>query len=537
MLNYVITMAISAFFVPHYLGGVFGLDALRHGPSDIFVGIAVIAVLAAINVRGAQESALVNVGLAVADFATQVLLVGLGIVLVLSPDTLVSNVHLGIAPTWKDFFLSIPVAMIAYTGIETISNMAEEAKDETKTIPAAIKRVVVAVFAIYALLPAIALSALPVHQDKSGHYYTLLGRPESQGGFAGDPVLGVVKHPTSGRCSTSRRSTSACSPRRSCSSRRTQASSACRASSTRWACIARSPTGCVSCTRSTAPPYLAIMIFSVVACLALIPGQADFLGNVYAFGAMLSFTIAHIAVIRLRLTEPDRPRPYRGPGIIKIAGRPLPLFAVLGAMGTGLAWVVVTVLHLGVAAAGIGWLALGVLAYVAYRHKLGLNLTDTVKVAIPHPVIEHEAEYDSVLVAFEGDRYVPQAIATAVKLASHKRRAVTCSSPRRCRASSPLDASLPEQDMVANAIIEQARIQGGRRVTGHVERVRAGQAGRVIVEEAREMRARAIVMALPRRTGTTLFGKALETVLSDRPCRVIIESEPADFKPAAIEVA
>src|SRR5205823_6028687 len=95
MLNYVITIAISAFFVPHYLGGVLGVDALRHGPSDIFVGIAVVLVLAAINVRGVQESAFVNIGLAVADFGTQLLLVLAGLVLVFSPDTLVDNVHFG----------------------------------------------------------------------------------------------------------------------------------------------------------------------------------------------------------------------------------------------------------------------------------------------------------------------------------------------------------------------------------------------------------------------------------------------------------
>src|SRR3954465_5117232 len=194
MLNYVITIAISAFFVPHYLGGVLGVDALRHSPADIFFGIGVVIVLCLINVRGAEESAAVNVGLALTDFATQLLLVIAGLFLVFSPDTLVNNVHWGVAPTWKNFFLAIPVAMIAYTGIETISNMAEEAKDESVTIPAAIKRVVIAVFAIYALLPAVALSALPVVQDKAGHYYTLLGLSEEQGGFAGDPVLGVVKH-------------------------------------------------------------------------------------------------------------------------------------------------------------------------------------------------------------------------------------------------------------------------------------------------------------------------------------------------------
>ena len=111
-----------------------------------------------------------------------------------SPKVLIANVHLGTAPTWKDFLIAIPVGMIAYTGIETISNMAEEAKDESHTIPKAINRVVLAVFAIYALMPAVALSALPVTCNAAGKCQTLLGLPEEKGGFAGDPVLGIVKH-------------------------------------------------------------------------------------------------------------------------------------------------------------------------------------------------------------------------------------------------------------------------------------------------------------------------------------------------------
>ncbi|MGZ4365233.1 MAG: APC family permease, partial [Gaiellaceae bacterium] len=127
MLNYIITIAISAFFVPHYFGSVIGVDALRHSPADIFFGIGVVVVLCLVNVVGVKESAGVNILLAVVDFMTQLLLVVVGLVLVFSPQTLIDNVHLGVAPTWKDFFLAIPVGMIAYTGIETISNMAEEA--------------------------------------------------------------------------------------------------------------------------------------------------------------------------------------------------------------------------------------------------------------------------------------------------------------------------------------------------------------------------------------------------------------------------
>ena len=100
-------------------------------------------------------------------------------------------------------------------------------------------------------------------------------------------------------------------------------------------------------------PWIGILLFGGVACLTIIPGKAEFLGNMYAFGAMLSFTIAHLSVIRLRVKEPDRPRPYRGPGTLRIAGRELPLFALLGIFGTGLAFVAVTVLHLDVAVAGV----------------------------------------------------------------------------------------------------------------------------------------------------------------------------------------
>src|SRR5436190_4277552 len=141
MLNYIITVAISAFFVPHYLG-VFW-EPLRHSPGDIIGGIVIVGVLAAVNVIGVKEAAGLNVFLALADFATQVLLVVVGCVLVLSPDTLVNNVDFGRFPTLGNFLIAIPVGMVAYTGIETVSNLAEEARDFGRTIPRAIAGVVV----------------------------------------------------------------------------------------------------------------------------------------------------------------------------------------------------------------------------------------------------------------------------------------------------------------------------------------------------------------------------------------------------------
>src|SRR5256885_16942239 len=108
-------------------------------------------------------------------------------------------------------------------------------------------------------------------------------------------------------------------------------------------------------------PYIAIIVFGAVAIVTILPGQANFLGKLYAFGAMLSFTIAHLAVIKLRRTQPDVPRPYRGPGQIRIAGRQWPLFAIFGGLGTGIAWVVVTILNISTLIFGTIWLAIGVL--------------------------------------------------------------------------------------------------------------------------------------------------------------------------------
>jgi basic amino acid/polyamine antiporter, APA family len=518
MLNYIITVAISAFFVPHYLG-VFW-EPLGESPADIVCGIGVVAILAVLNIVGVRESAGLNVFLALADFFTQLALVVVGLVLVFSPDTLVNNVDFGVSPTVTDFLIAIPVGMVAYTGIETISNMAEEARDYGRTIPRGIGGVVVAVFAIYAFLPAVALSAMPVRDGE-----TLLAQSKEEGGYADDPILGVVANmdlgglqdpaeiyvgilaatilfiaTNAGMIGVSRLTYSMGQYR--------QLPERLRALHPRFR-----------------TPYVAIMVFGLVACITILPGEADFLGTIYAFGAMLSFTIAHLAVIALRVKQPDKERPYRGPGAIHFRGHELPLFAVVGGLGTGIAWVVVTVLNLDTLVAGAIWLTLGIGTYVIYRRRQGLSLTETHKVILPKPAVEREVEYESVLVAFEDGHYSPEAVATAVRLAARRRRGIHVLVVISVPPNSPIDADMPEEERRAASLIDSARVRGGRRVTGHWEKVRPGGGGRRIVEEAKDIRARAIVMSLPpRRTGASLFGRTLETVLADRPCRVIIDS-------------
>src|SRR5438105_2085936 len=369
MLNYVITIAISAFFVPHYLSIFWG--PLRENPWDIIGGAIVIALLVLLNIVGIQESAKLNVFLAVIDFATQVLLVMIGFALIFSPHTLTSNVHFGVAPSWGQFFLAIPVGMIAYTGIETVSNLAEEARDPVRSIPASIRLVALAVFAIYFTLPAIALSALPVH-NVGGDFTTLLALPPDKGGFQNDPVLGLVENlgihggllsflkiyvgilaatilfiaTNAGVIGASRITYSLATYR--------QLPEVFRRLHPRFK-----------------TPWLSLLVFAgLVSILVLLPGKTKFLGTMYSFGAMLSFTVAHASVVQLRRRYRDEELAFRARPNFRFRGVDWPLFAVFGGTATALAWLVVVVQSPGTRYAGLGWLIAGFVAYCAYRRAV-----------------------------------------------------------------------------------------------------------------------------------------------------------------------
>src|SRR5436190_14215087 len=331
-LDYIITIAISACFVPHYLGAFW--PALNHNPGDIIGGIVVIALLAALNVRGLGESAKLNLVLAIVDLGTQVLLVVVGVFLVLDPSLLVDQVHLGTAPTWTQLIFALSVAMVAYTGIETVSNMAEEARDPGHDIPKAVNRVVLAVLGIYAGISVVALSALPVVKH-AGHYTTELSTR-----YETDPVLGIIRHlglhgtvlelaqdyvgvlaatilfiaTNAGLIGISRLSWSLAEHR-------------------------QLPSLFSQLHPRFRTPWFTIVFFSLLAALLILPGETTLLGNLYSFGAMLSFTTAHIAIVALRYREPDRPRPYRVPWNVPFRGGLLPVAAVVGGLGTFAAWV------------------------------------------------------------------------------------------------------------------------------------------------------------------------------------------------------
>lgn len=527
MLNYVITVAISAFFVPHYLS-VFW-EPLAENPADIIAGIALVVALIAVNVIGSQESARLNIVLAIGDLSTQVVLVAIGLLLVFSPEVLVSNIELGVAPTWDNFALGIAVGMIAYTGIETLSNMSEEARDAPRTIPKAVGLVVLAVLVLYILIPLVALSAMPV-TESGGVYTTTLATT-----YAENPMLGIVENLGI--------SDALADPLRVyvgvlAAIILTIATNAGLIGLSRLTYSMGQYRQLPAAIRRIHPrfrtPYLAIIIFGGVSIAALIPGETELLATMYSFGAMLSFTIAHVALIKLRKRYPDRERPWRAPWSVRWRGYELPLTAVIGGLGTGAAWIVVMALNTRTLVVGSIWMLVGITTYVTYRRRQGLPLRETHKVLLPESLGVDEVEYQSVLVTFEDDApFSKETVAVAAKLAAKRRRGIHVVSILTVPTHLPLDAPLPDKEEQAQSKIEQAKLLAGLRVSGHVHRVRPNQAGRSIADEAKAMQASAVVIGLRYRGDAPLYGKTLQTVLAERPCRVIVVGEPGRVRAEA----
>ncbi len=526
MLNYIITIAISAFFVPHYLS-IFWTP-LKQNPWDVIVGAVVIVLLVAVNIVGVKEAAKLNIVLAVVDFATQALLVLLGFVLIFSPSILTANVTFGVAPTWSSFFLAIPVAMIAYTGIETISNLAEETRDPSRDVPRSIRLVAIAVYAIYFTLPAVALSALPVSLGPDG-FTTPLGLPPEQGGFANDPVLGIIENlglegltldvlkiyvgvlaatilfiaANAGVIGASRITYSMASYQ--------QLPGVFRKLHPRFK-----------------TPWLALVLFAGVASIiAILPGQTDFLGTMYSFGAMLSFTIAHVSIVALRVRRRDEELVYRARPNLRLGGVDWPLFAIVGGLATGAAWLVVVVQEPLTRWAGLGWLGLGFAVYLVYRRqvlRLPLSLTLRAPALILGPSLE--VEYRSIVVPVVRSAESEEALVAAARLASDRGSRIAIVSVVEIPMDLPLTASLPEAERAANKLLDDARAiveSYGVRAVTRLERARS--AGPAIVADAIARNADLVVVGAPRRgigRRAPVFGRTALHVLKNSPCRVMV---------------
>jgi basic amino acid/polyamine antiporter, APA family len=542
-LDYILTIAISAFFVPHYLSAFPGLGALNHNPDDIFGGLIVVVLLAALNIRGLGESAKLNFVLAILDLSTQILLVGIGAVLVLNPSLLIHQVHLGAVPSWQELIFALSLAMLAYTGIETVANMAEESRDPGVQVPKAVNLVVLAVLGVYAGISVVALSALPILHHGVGYSpalhesFTSAGYATELGGFfENDPILGVISrlglHGTVLKLATYYVGVLAATILFIATN-----AGMIGISRLSWSLAEHRqlPSLFSQLHSKYRTPWFTLIVFSALAGVLILYGDTNVLGNLYSFGAMLSFTTAHIAIVALRVKDPDRERPYKTPGGVRIRGHLIPLTAVVGGIGTAAAWVAVTVLHSEARIVGIPWMIIGMCGYFYYRKRQGLDPLKSYRIPrAERPEDFEELEYKTALVPIFGDDVSASALGSAARLIGEE-GVVYAIFVLPVPSQLSLESGLEEEEAHGRSVLESARIQARRAgIKIHTGLIRTRNPGSALVEEAERVGSDVIYWStIHAPAGEKRIGPTAAYLLSKRPCRVIIETEnPPAVRPS-----
>lgn len=547
LLDYAILLAVTAFTATNYLAEFWA--PLGSGLPELAVAIGIIALVAVANVMGVTVRQLRR-GLivAIADIAVQLALIVLGLALLLHPHAIVDTIHLGSSPTWRDTVYALTIATIAFTGLEAAASLAGETETTAKGLHRLVGPGVGTILLVYVGIAIVGVSALPIAGGP--HAFTdrdieapLLSVADafSQRWLAGalrdavavTAVVGLVTAANSAMLGISRLAYGLATNRQ-----------------------IPSALGRLHPRRGT--PFVLIALAAIVAAALTSPANLDFLVGIYAFGAMLAFTISHLSVIRLRFREPERERPYAVPLSVRVRGGSLPLPAVLGVLLSGAAWVTVVVLHDGARYVGLGWLLAGLALYVIYRRADGNPLLT--RVTVPERALRGEparAEFGSLLVPIFGKPLDDDIVQTAGRLAGDVRDELDEEGATieaiwvfEVPMSLPIDARLPEaQVRRAQEALRRAKAVGEEYEGVHVATamVRARRAGEAIVREARRRGVEAIVLAAeePSRVrGGALFGGAggpLENyvgeitkyVLRKADCRVILTAPAAEPRAGA----
>jgi APA family basic amino acid/polyamine antiporter len=544
VLDYTILIAVTALTVPAYLAVFWG--QIGHGALEIAVAFSVILYVAVDNLTGVSARRMrQRIWITAGDLVLQAAVIVLGLALAFHPHHLSESINLGTAPTASDLAFALTIAVIAFTGLEAAASVAGEVNATRKEIRSLVGSGSALIVLVYVGIAIVGVGALPVHDG-----YTALGTSHINA-----PLVGVVEafHPKwvadvlkyavaiGGAVGLT--------------------------AAAGWSMLGVSRVGYGLATNRQIPsaigrlhptfgtPFVVIAFAAVGAAALVIPRDLELLVGIFAFGALLAFTIAHVSVIGLRYREPNRPRAYEVPLSVTIRGGRVPIPAVLGAVLSAAGWVTVLVFHSGARYVGAAWLLGGLMLYVIYRKSEQKPLLR--RVTIPERALRHEAlepEFGSILVPIFGSALDDDIVQTAGRLAGETHddleeegAVIEAIWVFEMPLAVPLDAPLSEaqvrraRDALARAKLVGEEYEGVEVATAIVRARRTGQA---IVNEARRRGVEAIVLGAEEpsrvRGGSRLggaggpldnyVGPVTKYVVSKAPCRVILTAPPADWR-------
>ena len=526
MLDFLIVMALSALFVPHYLGAALSMRSLRDSPWDGVVGCLLIAAIA--GVRLARHSRL-NVGslaVAILDLVVQGVLVVLGLAFVLSPETLSEGLGFASGQDWSDLAFALPLAMLAYTGLETVANLAEEAREPGRTLPRSLFSAIGLVVVVTVLIAAIGLSAYPVTGGQTALGEEWLEAPlvGITTAFEGSlPALVVDALRIAVGISGAMILVAAATTSVSGITRLTHSLAEHGALPRELARLERRALVSSEAILIAAGLGIGLIVLTEVAA----GGDPEFLAAVYSFGVLIAFTAAQLAVISLRVREPDLARPFLARPNVQIRGVSVPVPALVGAPLTFAIWVLALATHESALYGGSAWLLAGLVVFVAVRRSQRRGLLEHV---VPVGELPRGAEFHRILVPMKLGDIGEEMIATAIALAKDRGAEVEALTVVRVPRKFALEGDLPP-DVAArvDASLDEARLLGADHgVDVRTDVVRARSIGHAIVEEAEARDVDLIVLgSSPRwRRQSRFFSPTVDFVLRRAPCEVLVVAFP-----------
>jgi len=529
MLDYLILIALTTLFVPHYLGAAFHLSALRQAPFDTLVGVGLVIALAVARLAFRPSLYRFGIVLAVLDLATQVVLIGLGVMLLFSWHGLASGVHLGSVPSWSSLAFALSLAMLAFTGIETVANLSQESRNPGG-LPRNLFAAIGTVIAVYVLIAVVGLSAFPVE-----HGQTALGNEWRRA-----PLMGIVSafapHMPSILASALRVFVGLSGVAILLLAATTAISG--------FARLARSlgehrmlpaPFGRLYHRTLVSPQALvAVVLIAGGLLIATEPlhrsglqGQATFLTSLFSFGVLIAFSAVQLAVIRLRYSAPSLFRPYRVPLSIRVGGGTLPLPALLGAVLTIFVFVLTMLTHPAARYGGPIWLAVGLAVFGLVRHQRGTGLLEQTGAGGDQEL--PEAGFATILVPMKMGDIGEEMMATAVRIAQERSASVITLSVIEVPLEQALDAPLEQEERrVAETLAEARALAEENDVPMRGYSVRTRSIGAAVVEQAREVGADLIVIGSGARwrRHSRFFSPTVEYAPRNAPCEFMIVSFP-----------
>ena len=525
LLDYIVTIAISAYSIGPYLKNL--IPALSGAIANVPFTLLMLGILLTLNVIGIKESTRVSLLLAIFGVATQLTIITIGLVLLMQiaqPQAFVAHLqqlwlHLQVgipesawSPTWPDFWKGVGMAMVAYIGIESISQLAGEARHPNRTIPRAMIATMVTLFVLYFGTSTVALTAMSPQ--------------ELTGAYLENPLAGIAASMPLGRELL-----------------------------TPWVGLLGSTilfvaanAGLIGASRLTfamsehftlprffyrlhprfKTPYISLIVFTVLAgAIVSVARHLTYIAELYNFGAMLSFALAHLSLIGLRIRQPGLDRSFKVGANLRIGRAEIPITAVVGLLGTAAVWVDVILTKPAGRNLGVLWMGVGLVSYLWYRRQQRLPAAARIEIEKLHMPEYEPATIKRILVPTTG-AHTNDMIQFAAKLAKMHGADITALHIIEIPPSLPLDTFFPEKLAVADSIMEQSQAIGREyEVPIDAQVKQARFAGETIVEIVKDGGYDLVILeakprALSTAPGRTSLGSTVEHVIHNAPSRVWI---------------